>query len=136
MKKQTLLLLAGGLLTIASCTSEAGGGYTQEQVDSAVNARVAEMQAAMQASNDSAINALAQLKADSMIAAMKGTPVPPKSTTKAPPKTTTPTAPVQTAPPPKAKDDVTDRKNSNSNDVTDRNNSGNKKTDNDVTNRR
>ena len=73
MKKQTLLVLAGGLLTFAACTNEnQGGGYTQEQVDSIVDARVAEMQIQMQMSNDSAINALAQWKADSMIAAAKG----------------------------------------------------------------
>lgn len=105
MKKQALFLLAGGLLTFAACTNEqvSSGGFTQEQVDSAVNARVAELQAAMQASNDSAINALAQWKADSMIAAAKGqTTSTPKPTTKTntppkqdppkqdPPKPTTP----------------------------------------------
>ena len=73
IKKQTLLVLAGGLLTFAACTNEAKDGeYTQEQVDSIVDARVMEMQTQMQMSNDSAINALAQWKADSMIAAAKG----------------------------------------------------------------
>ncbi|HYD22044.1 MAG TPA: hypothetical protein VEB40_11260, partial [Flavipsychrobacter sp.] len=88
MKKQTLVLLAGGLLTFAACTNDqATGGYTQEQLDSAVNARVTEIQAQLQASNDSAINALAQIKADSMLAAMKGGGSVTRSTTT---KTTTP----------------------------------------------
>lgn len=91
MKKQALFLLAGGLLTFAACTNEQAntGGYTQEQLDSAVNARVAELQAAMQASNDSAINALAQWKADSMIAAAKGQ----APTTTRPTKPSTPSTP-------------------------------------------
>jgi hypothetical protein len=139
MKKQTLLLLAGGLLTIASCTSEPGatGGYTQEQMDSAVTARVAELQGQMQASNDSAINALAQIKADEMIAAMKGGSTIKKTTVKSNPTTTTTTT--TTTPPVKAKNDVTDRNNTgtrNNNDVTDRKTTTNNKTDNDVTNRK
>ena len=73
MKKQSLLLISGALLAFASCTQEgATGGYTQEQVDSIVDARVTEQMMALQASNDSMINALAQIKADSILAAMKG----------------------------------------------------------------
>jgi|GEM_PF-6931993 len=72
MKKQLFLLAGGGLLALASCQQESTGGYTQEQVDSIVNARVAEQMIALQASNDSMINAVAQMKADSIIAAMKG----------------------------------------------------------------
>lgn len=104
MKKQALLLLAGGLLTFAACTNEQApaGGYTQEQLDSAVNARVSELQAGMQASNDSAINALAQWKADSMIAAAKGGTTSKTTTTKTSPgKTTTSTTTTTTTPPPK-----------------------------------
>ena len=107
MKKQTLVLLAGGLLTFAACTNDqATGGYTQEQLDSAVNARITEIQAQLQASNDSAINALAQIKADSMIAAMQGGSNTGRSTTRTPPKTTTPstTTPVTPATPSNPKD--------------------------------
>ena len=72
MKKQSLLLIGGAMLAFASCQPEnTGGGFTQEQVDSIVNVRVAEQMVALQASNDSTINALAQIKADSIIAAMK-----------------------------------------------------------------
>jgi hypothetical protein len=104
MKKSALFLLAGGLLTFAACTNEQApaGGYTQEQVDSAVNARVLELQAAMQATNDSTINALAQWKADSMIAAAKGGTTIKSTTTKTSPgKTSTTTTTTTTAPPPK-----------------------------------
>jgi hypothetical protein len=112
MKKQALFLLAGGLLTFAACTNEQApaGGFTQEQVDSAVNARVAELQAAMQASNDSAINALAQWKADSMIAAAKGQKT---STPKPTTKTNTPATTTTPPPPPKpTQPSVGDRKSS------------------------
>lgn len=98
MKKQTLLLMAGGILALASCNNEqaADAGMNQAQVDSAVNARVEEIRAELMAQNDSLINALAQWKADSIIAAMKGKPAPaasakPKPTTK--PSTSKPTTP-------------------------------------------
>lgn len=88
MKKQTLLLMAGGILALASCNNEqaADAGMNQAQVDSAVNARVEEIRAELMAQNDSLINALAQWKADSIIAAMKGKPAPAAS---AKPKPTT-----------------------------------------------
>lgn len=92
MKKQALFLLAGGLLTFAACTNDQApaGGYTQEQVDSAVDARLLELQAQMQATNDSTINVLAQWKADSMIAAAKGQkPATTKPRVNTPPPTTT-----------------------------------------------
>ncbi len=74
MKKQLLFLTAGTLLAFASCNNEtpAASGPSQEQIDSMVNARVEEMRTQLMAENDSLINALAQWKADSMIAAMKG----------------------------------------------------------------
>lgn len=75
MKKQLLLLTAGGMLAFASCKNEApvaDAGASQAQIDSIVNARVEEIRAELMAQNDSLINALAQWKADSMIAAMKG----------------------------------------------------------------
>ena len=141
MKKQALLLLAGGLLTFAACTNDQAptGGYTQDQLDSAVNARVSELQAAMQASNDSAINALAQWKADSMIAAAKGqAPRTPKPSVKTntTPTTTTPT----TTTPDNTKGGVTDRKSTqeakdNAN-VTDRKSTQEAKKDANVTDRK
>ena len=96
MEKQTLLLMAGGILALASCNNEqaADAGMNQAQVDSAVNARVEEIRAELMAQNDSLINALAQWKADSIIAAMKGTAsasAKPKPTTK--PSTSKPTTP-------------------------------------------
>jgi hypothetical protein len=75
MKRQSLLFIAGGLMALASCTSEpaaTGNDMSQAQIDSAVNARVEEMRIEMMASNDSFINEMALYKADSMCAAMKG----------------------------------------------------------------
>jgi hypothetical protein len=81
MKKQLLLLTAGGMLALASCKNEAPAtaGPSDMQIDSMVNARVEEMRTQLMAENDSLINALAQWKADSMIAAMKGTAAPAKA---------------------------------------------------------
>ena len=84
MKKQSLLLIGGALLAFASCQPESStdGMYTQEQVDSIVDARVMEQMMVLQNNNDSVINALAQMKADSMIAELKaGKPVTTKTTT-------------------------------------------------------
>lgn len=73
MKTRSLFIIGGALLAFASCTQEGTtGGFTQEQVDSIVNARVTEQMTALQASNDSTINALAQWKADSIVAVLKG----------------------------------------------------------------
>jgi hypothetical protein len=74
MKKQLSLIMAGGLLALASCNSGTNpeNGPSQATIDSTVNARVEQIRAEMEAKNDSIINALAQWKADSMIAAMKG----------------------------------------------------------------
>lgn len=98
MKKQSILFLAGGLLALASCNNNAGnGGMTQAQVDSIVNIKVQEMTVQMQASNDSMINSVAQMKADSMIAAMKGATSSSSHTTK---HSSTTSAPATTATPP------------------------------------
>lgn len=71
MKKQTLLFMAGGLLAIASCNTNTGDtGMTQASIDSTVNARVEEIRTEMMRQNDSLINVMATMKADSMIAAM------------------------------------------------------------------
>lgn len=69
MKKQMLLLMAGGLLAFASCNSNNGNQASQAQIDSMVNVKVMEIQTQMAAKNDSIINALAQAKADSMMVA-------------------------------------------------------------------
>jgi len=97
MKKQTLLLLAGGMLAFASCQNEApagNAGPSEAQIDSMVNARVEAIRSELMLQNDSLINALAQWKADSMIAAMKGAkPAATKPAPKPAPKPTTPAKP-------------------------------------------
>jgi hypothetical protein len=84
MKKHSFLVLAGGLLAFAACNNPASDtGASQAQIDSMVNARVEAIRAEMTASNDSLINAMAQIKADSMLAAMKpGTSVTTTTTTR------------------------------------------------------
>lgn len=69
MKKQTLLLIAGGMIALASCSSNSNQNASQAQIDSMVNVKTGEMQATMQSRNDSTINALAKAKADSITAA-------------------------------------------------------------------
>jgi len=99
MKKQSLLLFGGALLALASCQSEnttSTGGFSQEQVDSIVNARIAEKMTALQASNDSTINALAIIKADSIIAASKGATATAKPATTSKTTTTTVKTPSNT----------------------------------------
>ncbi len=71
MKKQSLLLIATALVAFTACQSESTG-YSEEQVDSTVNARVEEIRMQMMMQNDSIISALAIQRADSIIAAMKG----------------------------------------------------------------
>lgn len=92
MKKTSIFLLAGGLLALASCTNEnAGGGMTQAQVDSAVNAEVEAARLQMYAEQDSIINIVAQMKADSMMAVAAGKTPPPVVTPTRKPTTTRPT---------------------------------------------
>lgn len=100
MKKQTLLLMAGGLMALASCNNNAGEatGASQAQIDSMVNARVEEIRTQMMASNDSLINAMAAMKADSIIAAMKNTGGTITKTTKTVIKPTKPTPPTNVTP--------------------------------------
>jgi|GEM_PF-1487904 hypothetical protein len=111
MKKQALLVVAGSMLAFASCQQEAGmdSAAMQATIDSTVNARVEEIRLQMMASNDSMINALAQWKADSMIAAMKGGTVKTtKPTTTAKPKPSlnnTPSTGSNTSTPSNPKDD-------------------------------
>lgn len=73
MKKQSFLIMAGALMALASCKNEnTDTASNQAQIDSTVNARVEEMRMQMMMQNDSMINVLAQQRADSIIAAMKG----------------------------------------------------------------
>ncbi len=84
MKKQALFLMAGALVAFASCnTATNNEGASQAQIDSMVNARVEEIRLEMMSQNDSLINAMALVKADSIIAAMKsgGKKAPAKTTT-------------------------------------------------------
>ena len=73
MRKQSFLFIAGAVLALASCQTESTDNASdQEQIDSIVNARVEEMRVEMMMQNDSIISSLATLRADSIIAAMKG----------------------------------------------------------------
>lgn len=105
MKKQ-FLLLAGSALILASCGSNnENKGQTQAQVDSAVNAKLAEHDAANAAKNDSTLKAI---EAEKAAAAAKETETKTTSTTKhtasgkTKTKTTTETKTVEPAPPPPA----------------------------------
>lgn len=113
MKKTSLLLATAVVLALASCQPEANSSMTDAQIDSLVNARVEEIRMQMMASNDSMIMALAQTRADSIIAAMKGggsvttKKTTTTTTTVKPTKPVTPTAPVNTTPMPTGKNDGT-----------------------------
>jgi hypothetical protein len=73
MRKQSFLFITGAVLALASCQTESTDNASdQEQIDSIVNARVEEMRVEMMMQNDSIINSLAAIRADSIIAAMKG----------------------------------------------------------------
>ena len=87
MKKQGLLLIAGGMLALASCQNNVSTGTSDAQIDSMVNARVEELRTEMMMQNDSLINAMAIVKADSICGAKKTT-----GSTKPAPKPTKPKA--------------------------------------------
>lgn len=74
MKKQSLLLITGGLLAMASCNTEpaATADNSQAKIDSMVNERVEQIRLELQAKNDSIINEMAIYRADSIIAARTG----------------------------------------------------------------
>ena len=78
MKKQSLLLITGGLLAMASCNTEPATNAedTQAKIDSMVNERVEQIRLELQAQNDSMINEMAMYRADSIIAARTGKKVP------------------------------------------------------------
>ena len=68
MKKYAFILLAGGFLGLAAC-GDNKNTTTQEQIDSTVNARSAALEAEAKAKNDSLINAMARMRADSAMMA-------------------------------------------------------------------
>lgn len=100
--KKTFLFLAGSAIMFASCgekkTEESKP--SQAQIDSTVNAQVAEKEAAMKAENDAKIAAAAKAQADSIEAAKTATETKTKTTTKTTTHTTKPTAPAPPPPPP------------------------------------
>ncbi len=100
MKKQ-FLLIAGAALMLASCGGEnhEDQGQSQAQIDSAVNAQVAEREAEMARKNDSMLRAMEAEKAmqDSIAAAEAA-----KKSTKKTTKTPKSEPPVTPAPPPPA----------------------------------
>jgi len=86
MKKQSMLFIAGALITLASCQNNTDNAAAdQAQIDSIANARAEELRMQMQAQNDSIINAEAQRKADSIAMATK--PTAPARTTNTRPAT-------------------------------------------------
>ncbi|RYD58580.1 MAG: hypothetical protein EOP56_03060 [Sphingobacteriales bacterium] len=95
MKRQALLFIAGGMMALASCSSETStttnNEMSQASIDSAVNARVEEMRMELMMQNDSLINEMALYKADSMCAAMKGQAPKPRTTASKPATNTTTT---------------------------------------------
>lgn len=88
MKKQSLLLITGGLLALASCNSENTGNAeaAQAKIDSMVNARVEQIRTELAAQNDSIINVMAMERADSIMAAMSGKKVVKKKAAEPAPK--------------------------------------------------
>jgi hypothetical protein len=65
MKKYAFVLLAGSIIGLSACGSDSNTDTTQAQIDSAANARTAELEAAHQAQTDSILNEMARMKADS-----------------------------------------------------------------------
>ncbi len=66
MKKYAYILLAGSIIGLSACGSDSNNENTQAQIDSAANARTAELEAAHQAQTDSILNEMARMKADSV----------------------------------------------------------------------
>lgn len=64
MKKYAFVLLAGSIIGLSACGNDANTN-NQAQIDSAANARTAELEAAHQAQTDSILNEMARMKADS-----------------------------------------------------------------------
>src|SRR5689334_12137613 len=64
--KKHLLLLAGSAVLFASCGSNNNQAQTQAQIDSAVNAKMAQHDAENAAKNDSTLKAMEKEKAEAM----------------------------------------------------------------------
>jgi hypothetical protein len=115
MKKYAILLLAGSMIALASCGDDSNN-TTQEQIDSAANARSSAMEAELRAKNDSLINAMAMMKADSaaradsLAMAAKGRPAtsPVRTTTTTTTRTTRPTVKTTNTPVKTKQDDKFD----------------------------
>lgn len=102
MKKQ-FLLLAGAALILASCGGEnktEDQGQTQAQIDSAVNAQVAEREAEMARRNDSMLKAMEAEKAAAEAAAANSKTTKTTTKTKTKTKTEEPATPAPPPPPP------------------------------------
>ncbi len=114
MKKYASLLLAAATMAVASCGSNQSAN-TQAQIDSLAAARADSMAAAMKVQNDSTINAMAKMKADSTMRADSIANAMAKATTK--PVTTNHTAKKTTSTKPKTETDkVNDLFNKNKTD--------------------
>ncbi len=77
MKTRILLFSAAAALALSSCNNEVktdgtATGVDQSQIDGLVNAKLDSLRTVLMAQNDSLINAMAQIKADSMVDAMRG----------------------------------------------------------------
>lgn len=74
MKKQSLLLITGGILAFASCNPDTSGNAEEMQakVDSIVNARVEQIRMELQEKNDEYIMEMAIYRADSIMAIKTG----------------------------------------------------------------
>jgi len=86
MKKQSILLITGGILALASCNPDTSGNEEamQAKVDSIVNARVEQIRMELEAKNDEYIMEMAIYRADSIMAAMSGKKTVAKKPAKAP----------------------------------------------------
>lgn len=92
MKKQSLLLVTGGILAFASCNTDTAGTVdnSQAKIDSMVNERVEMIRAELEAKNDSIINERAIYLADSMMAVAAGKPAPARKPSTKPAEQPTP----------------------------------------------
>jgi len=118
MKKYAILLLAGAIIGFASCGDDSNN-TTQEQIDSAANAQAAAIEAELRAKNDSLINAMAMMRADSaaradsMAQVLAGRPANTRTTTRTAPTTRTTTKTTTTTPKSKQEDKFDSRGNTN-----------------------
>lgn len=88
MKKLAILLLAGAMAGLTSCGNNENTS-SKEQIDSMATVRTDTMQAALKAQNDSLINAMAKMRADSAMNATKAVTTTTTTTTTRPATTKT-----------------------------------------------